>query len=286
MRSLRPLFCFAFFARPLFVAALLAGVTITNTTSADQRRDFMARQGQKTNTTYAVVDLFLPGIQANIEHRRSIYGSANELILRGGGIASYPFGQIKLDVDIRLVVLFLGVSVGVNDTWRNLQSEPGQQIHRKERRELDFSGDFNTATFGFAEARAQLALPMNEYVIFNSVNSVRYEARPDRSFDWFLGVVHDGGNYVRSDNMLLFKHRDWGGLGPLLQILDFPLDNERHTIVNWGAMFVARPGIRRRDDIFLFQILFHTGPFKDSFGVHTYRGPFNLLIAYRSLIEL
>ncbi len=274
------------FLRPLFCIVLLASVAISNTSKADQRRDFMARQGQKTDTTYAVLDVFLPGIQANIEHRKSIYGAANELVVRGGGIVSYPFGQVKLDVDIRLVVLVLGLSVGVIDTWRNLEFAPDQPIHRKERRELDFSGQFNDATFGFVEARAQLVLPMNDYVLFNSVNSVRYEARPDRNFDWFLGVVHDGGNYVRSDNMLLFKHRDWGGLGPLVQVLDFPLDNERHTIVNWGAMFVTRPGIRRRDDIFLFQILFHSGPFRDSFGVHTYRGPFNLLIAYRSLIEL
>lgn len=273
------------FLRPVFLAAMLAVVTLPNMASADQRRDFAMRP-QKTDTTYAVLDVFLPGIQANIEHRKSIYGTANELTVRGGGIVSFPFGQAKLDVDIRLVVLVLGVSVGVNDTWRNLQFAPGAPIDRRERRELDFSGQFNSATFGFVEGRAQLVLPMNDHVLFNSVNSIRYEARPDRSFDWFLGVVHDGGNYVRSDNMLLFKHRDWGGIGPLVQLLDFPLDGQRYTIVNWGGMFVTRPGLRRRDDIFLVQLLFHSGEFRDSFGVHTWRGPFNLLIAYRSLIEL
>lgn len=285
MRFLRPIFCAALLARPLFLAALVAGVAISNTSHADQRRDFMMRQ-QKSDATYAVLDVFLPGIQANIEHRKSIYGGANELVVRGGGIVSYPFGQLKLDVDIRLVVLVLGISVGVNDTWRNLQFDPDQPIHREERREIDFSGQFNSAMFGFAEARAQLVLPMNEYVLFNSVNSVRYESRPDRSFDWFLGVVHDGGNYVRSDNMLLFKHRDWGGIGPQVQLLDFPLDGQRHTIVNYGALFATRPGLRRRDDIFTVQLLFHSGPFRDSYGIHTYRGPFTLLIAYRSLIEL
>ena len=285
MRFLRPLYCVALLARPVFLAVLFAAVTISSTASADQRRDFAMRQ-QKSDATYLVLDLFVPGLQANIEHRKSIYGGANELVVRGGGIVSYPFGQVKLDVDIRLVVLVLGVSVGVTDTWRNIQFAPGAPIDRRERRERDFSGQFNSVTYGFAEARAQIVLPMSEHVLFNSVNTVRYENRPDRSFDWFLGVVHDSGNYIRSDNMLLFKHRDWGGMGPLVQLLDFGLDGQRHTMINWGAMFVTRPGLRRRDDVFLFQILFNSGEFRDSYGIHTYRGPFNLLVAYRSLIEL
>ena len=45
----------------------------------------------------------------------------------------------------------------------------------------------NTATYG--EGRATLSLPINDNLVFLSVNALRFEGGLDRVFDWRLGIV-------------------------------------------------------------------------------------------------
>src|SRR5262249_47043402 len=161
----------------------------------------------------------------------------------------------QLDADLRIVVLTLGGSVGAADVWHNQTFADGQSLTRKTRREREAAGDFDNAGYGFFEARGALALPFNDYVVFNSVHAFRLTGARERTFDNLIGVVHDG-NYYRGDIQLFFKHKDIGGLAPMVQLLNFPLDGVRHTQVNYGFAFVSRAGLVRRDDLILFQFLY------------------------------
>jgi hypothetical protein len=106
-----------------------------------------------------------------------------------------------------------------------------------------------------------------------------------------IGVTHDG-DYLRADFQLFFKHKEIGGLAPMLQLLDFPLGGLRHTQVNLGFAFITRAGLVRRDDILLFQMLFHAGEGlggydnADNYGMAILRAPAMFLLAYRSVIAL
>jgi hypothetical protein len=215
----------------------------------------------------------------------------NQLTLRGSAIAAIPFGGTQLDADLRIVILTLGTSVGASDVWRNQTYAANEPLTRKQRRQREAGGEFDAATFGFWEGRVGLDLPFNDFVLFHNVNSYRITGSPARSFDNLLGVVHDG-DYVRSDFQLFFKHRDYGGIAPMLQLLDFPLDGARHTQVNVGFAVVARAGLVRRDDILLFQMLFQAGDAlggydnRDTYGLAVLRGPATFVLAYRSVIAL
>ena len=162
---------------------------------------------------------------------------------------------------------------------------------RKERRERAASGEFNSEAWGFWEGRAGLVFPFNDFVLLNNVNAYRITGMPDRTFDNFTGVVHDG-DYVKSDFQLFFKHREWGGLAPTLQLLDFGLDGDRHLQVNYGFMIVTRAGLVRRNDLILFQMTFHSGDTfggydnSDVYGMALLRGPTTFTFAYRSVIDL
>jgi hypothetical protein len=105
-------------------------------------------------------------------------------------------------------------------------------------------------------------------------------------------VVHDG-EVVRNDFQLFFKHEDFGGLAPMFQILHFELDRDWHTQLNYGFFFVTRAGLVQRDDLLIWQMLFHSGPIfgagmdnRDVYGSALFRGPLTFLLAYRSQIEL
>lgn len=256
---------------------------------AEQRSDWVLDAGEPGN--YLNMDVVFGAVQAGLENRRNIYGKANALTLRASALAALPFGGMQADADLRLIILTLGTSVGAADIWRNQTYAAGETLTRKERRQREAAGEFNAATFGFWEGRIGLDLPFNDFVLFHNVNSFRVTGGPERSFDNLLGVIHDG-NYVRADFQLFFKHRDYGGLAPMLQLLDFPLDGARHTQINFGFALVARAGLVRRDDLVLFQMLFHAGDAlggydnSDAYGLAILRAPAMFTLAYRSVIPL
>ena len=271
------------------LTALLVGTLLPGSASAEQAHDWYL--GSQDDGTVLNTGFFFPGVIASIEHRVSVYGKANQLKLRGTGIISYPLSDAQLDVGMRVVLVSAGLSIGARDTWRNMTFEPDEPVTRWQRRIRWASGDFDTAAWPHAEARLSLALPFNDYVLANCVNTARYEDRPNRSYDWHNGLVHDRGMLYKSETMLFVKHPAVGGVGPTLTFLDFELDGERHTQIMYGFTFVSRAGLTRWNDIIAIQMWFYGDTMDDFdnseiYGMDMWRGPFNLMIAYVSLIPL
>jgi hypothetical protein len=168
---------------------------------------------------------------------------------------------------------------------------PDERLDRDYRRIRDIDGFTTQETYGYGEGRATLSLPINDYVLFNAIQSLRFQGQPDRTFDWRNGIVHDG-SYFKSDIMLFFKHPDLGGFAPMMQILNFGLGDNRFTQINYGFIAVTRPGFRRRDDIFFLQFLFTPGSTlgsydnEDSYGMHLFFAPIVFTIAYRMILPV
>jgi hypothetical protein len=269
---------------------LVASVCVPLTAAADQQQDWLFAGPGKPGS-YLNLDVIFGGLQAGAEHRINIYGKTNQLVLRASALAAIPFGSTQVDADMRIVIFAIGTSFGMQDTWRNQEFALDQPIHRKMRREREAAGEFEAATFGFWEGRAGLVLPFNQYVLLNNANYLRFTGAPERSFDNLIGVVHDG-NYFRSDIQLFGLHREVGGIGPMMQILNYPLDGERHTQFNYGFIGVTRAGLVSRYDLLMLQVLVNFGDDlggydnSDNYGMAILRAPMQFVLAYRSVIDL
>ena len=270
-------------------AVLLALLLSASTAYAGQPRDWMiAAQPEGTD---AMVDLVFPGVQATLEHRVPVYSLANQLTLRGNALYTVPFVESQADLELRILVLTLGASGGFRHDMHALEFEPDEAIDRHSRRLKDVDGDVTSMTYEYGEGRATISLPINDHVLLNAINTMRWQGSPDRTFDWRSGVVHDGMLF-RSDIFLFFKHRDLGGFAPVWQILNFGLDDRRFTQFNYGFALVTRPGFVRRNDIFLLQMLFNVGSTfggydnVDGYGAHLFFAPMTFLLAYRVVLPV
>jgi len=274
--------------RTLAVSALLA-LLWTHAARAEESRDFMI--AAQPDGTDAFVDLVFPGVQAVLEHRVPIYMFANQLTLRGNALYTIPFYESQADVELRILALTLGASAGFRSDFRSLTFGPEERLDREYRRHRDLDGRTDEETWGFGEARATVSLPINDFVLFNAINSMRWSDTPDRTFDWRNGIVHDGMLY-KSDLMLFLKHKDLGGFAPMMQVLNFGLNDERFTQINYGFILVTRPGWRLRGDIFFLQLLFNPGSTlgsydnEYSYGAHLFIAPITFTIAYRMILPL
>jgi hypothetical protein len=273
----------------LFAFCTVAAVAHPGAAAAQQAQDWMVGAGKKG--TYVNLDLIVGAVQGTFEHRVPIYGGANMLTLRAGGLAALPFGSSQVDAELRILNLTLGTSAGYMSVWRNKTFDLGAPMHRRERREREAAGDFNRDVFPFWEGRASMGFVLNDYVVFNHITTYRLTDATERSFDNLNNIVHDG-DFARFDFQLFFKHKDIGSLAPVVQLVNFGLDGERHTQANYGFMFLSRAGLVQRDDLILFQMMFHPGAVfgaydnSDVYGAALWRGPFTLLLAYRSVIRL
>jgi hypothetical protein len=274
----------------LGLGAVLVGLTLAPMrASAEQRHDWMLAAGDPGS--YLNLDVVFGALQATFEQRMNIFGGANTLTLRAGALAAIPYGSTQVDADMRIVILNIGASVGAQDFWINQTFEKGVLPSRKLRREREAGGDFNSSVFGFVEGRAGIVLPFNDYLLFNNINAFRLMGSKANTFDYNSGVVHDG-NYLRSDFQLFVKSESIGGIGPMFQVLNFPYLGERRTQMNFGFMYVSRAGLVARNDLILFQMLFHAGDTfggydnSDVYGLAVLRGPIAFTLAYRSVINL
>lgn len=270
----------------LAIASVLA---ITGVARAEQPRDFML--SLQPTGTFAMLDYFGSGAQLSIEHRESIYGNANDFTLGATTLQAFPGGEATLRADLRVLFLSFGGTVAYRAVWRSLNFDAGGDRYcvrcdRKARRDIDsiFGQGADTDHYAWAEARVQLLVPLNEYVVLASLGALRSEDSRPREYDWFFASVHDGGLLGRWETQLFVKHRDWGGIGPYLQLMELPRAGEH--VAQWAIGFnaVTRLGLMPRND-FLF-LTFLTRPGDASYGQHAYYAPIRALLVYRMILDL
>ncbi len=270
------------------VLLILAVIIVPETSSAQQPRDFMVNT--QPGGTYLNVDAVVPGVQLLLEHRIPIYGRVNEFALRANSLLTLLFYESQLDADLRVIVFTVGVGVGYRDTFRYLSFEEDEAIDREYRRHQEYYGHYANQDWGFFEGRINLDLPFNDYVLLHNVNTLRYETRPDTSFDWRTGLVHDG-MFFRSDVILFFKHKDWGAIAPMAQVLSFDIRDENTQILNYGFFAVTRPGFRRSNDILMLNVLLYGATLNGMdygkiYGIHDLFLPITFTLAYRMILQL
>jgi hypothetical protein len=258
---------------------------------ADYPRDwiFAAQPGG----TYLNTDLILPGLQAQLEHRIPIYGATNELDLRLNVMPTLFFAESQLDVELRILILTLGASAGVRDTFFNMQLGKDERFDLDGRRAAEEDGRYTNKFSSYAEGRVQLSVPFNDYVALLAVGGARYEGGQDRVFDWRYTIVRDAGLMLRSNTTLFYHDRKIGGVGPQLEVLRFDYNGRSNTAINVGFTYVGRMGFfRRRYDLLYLTVLFGVGgstngvPTSEVYGDHFLRVPMNFQLAYRIVWEL
>jgi hypothetical protein len=264
---------------------LLAAASV----QADQPRDFML--AVQPTGTFLLLDYFGTGGQATLENRIKIFGEANDFTTSLAVVPAYTLGETVLRADLRILFLSIGGTVGYRVVWRDLTFEPGKDSYCKDcdrgaRRDLDpiFGRTAGSDRFGMAEVRARLLLPINDYVVMDSVGALRYEDRHDRSFDWFYTSIYDRGVLGRWEVDLFVKHRDWGGIGPYLQLLMLPRDGGHHAQWAVGFNAVTRAGIVARNDLLFLTFLMRPGD--PIYGQQNYFAPIRALLIYRLILDL
>lgn len=257
---------------------------------ADQRRDW-ALTGTGAGDRL-ILDYIGTGAQMHLEHRRNIFGSANDYAFSVGSLVAYAGAQLTMDASLRFTFLEISGTFGYRTVWRNLSFEPGDNgeyckaCDRPARRARDpiLGSGPDTDSFLIAEARIQLYAPLNEYVVGTSLLGLRYEGLRPRSYDWFFTDIHDPGAITRWENMLFFKHRNWGGIGPYTLLQWLPRDGRHVTEFAYGFNAVTRLGLIARNDLLFFTFLMRPGD--RYYGEHSYYAPFRTLLVYRMVLSL
>jgi hypothetical protein len=256
---------------------------------ADQPRDYM--MDLQEHGTFAMVDYFVTGALLTLEHRAPLYGDANTLTAGGFVVGAYPLGEATARVDLRMLFLTLGGSLGYRGVWRDLRFEPGEDSYcerceRGDRRDRDalFGRTQGSDQYPMAEVRAGLLFPFNEYFVMASTGALRYEGRRDRSYDWFYTSIYDRGVLGRFETQMYVKHRNWGGIGPYLQLLVLPRAGEHEMQWAIGFNAVTRLGLLPRNDLLFLTFLMRPGD--PTYGQHAYYSPIRALLIYRMMFEL
>ena len=238
------------------------------------------------------LDYLGTGARISVEHRRNVYGRSNDYTLGVSGLFAYPLAQVEATASVRALWLELGLAAGYRVLWKNLSFEPGEDgaycrdCDRSARRERDrlFGSGAGSDDFPFAEARVQLYAPFNEHLVVTSLFAMRYEALAPRSYDWFFTTVHDPGWMPRWETIALFKHRDWGAIGPYLMVSAVPRAGGHDNEVAFGFNAMTRLGLIERNDMLFITALLR--PRDALYGVHSYFAPVRALIVYRVTLSL
>jgi hypothetical protein len=269
-----------------FVLACLGGA---GSARAQQPRDYMLRFQPPGTSLF--IDYYGTGAQLTLENRTPIYGDSNDVTVGAALVPAYPLGEAHLRADLRILFIGIGATLAYRTVWRNLEFEADPngyclRCDRAGRREVDGLLDDAPGSdhWGWGEVRGSLYAPFNEYMVGVSTVAARYEGRSDRSFDWFYTSVYDRGVLGRWETQLFFKHPDWGGIGPFVQLLVLPRGEEHEDQWAFGFNAVTRLDLLRSDDL-LF-ITFLTRPGDASYGQHSYYSPIRALLIYRVTLTL
>lgn len=257
---------------------------------AEQPRDWMF--SVTPPGTRLMLDYFVTGAQATLQHKLPIYGKLNGLTTAVNTLIAYPSAEVGAHADLRVLFLSVGVSAGYRALWRNLSFAPGEDgdycsdCDRRARRSQDriLRRSQSTDRFSMFEARVNLFAPFNKHVVLTSELARRYEGRRDLSYDWFYTNIHDGGWNTRWETNLYVMHRDWGALAPYVQMMRLPRGSRMDVEWAYGFNAVTRLGLVRRNDLLLLTFL--TRPNDPYYGTHSYYIPARALLVYRVAIDL
>jgi hypothetical protein len=256
---------------------------------ADQPRDYMF-QIQPAGT-FLLLDYFGTGGQVTVENRIKIFRDLNDLTTAVSLVPAYPLAETNTRADLRILFFSIGTTLAYRSVWRDLTFEPGKHSYcvdcdRGSRRKMDefFGRSPGSDQFGYAEVRARMLFPFNDYVVMDVSGALRYEDRHDRSFDWFYTTIYDHGTLGRFESDLFFKHKDWGGIGPYLQLLELPRDGQHVAQWAFGFNAVTRLGLLSRNDLLFLTFLIRPGD--AMYGQHNYYAPIRSLLIYRMILNL
>jgi hypothetical protein len=87
-----------------------------------------------------------------------------------------------------------------------------------------------------------------------------------------------------SETTMFFKHRDYGGIGPYLQVVSLPRNGRHDTEVALGFNALMRLGLIKKNDVLIFTFL--ARPDDKYYGQHSYYLPARMLLIYRMTFEL
>ena len=271
------------------VTVLVATLAHAPAAHADQRRDFML--SELTEGDRLILDYLGTGAQVSWVRRRGFYSHANDYALRVSSLLAYSLGQVQATASLRVLCFEFEGTVGYRTVWRNLSFEPGEHSYCKDcdrpaRRERDplFGGSTSSDAFPYVQGTVQLYAPLNEHFVLTSFVALRYEGLRDRSYDWFFANIHDPGLMVNWELAAFVKHRDWGGIGPYMQLMSLPRAGHHESEFAFGFNAVARLGLVRRNDMLFLTFL--TRPGDGTYGVHSYFAPVRALIVYRLTLPL
>ena len=271
-------------------AAVLACLLFARPALAGQPRDYMLTI--QPPGTFLLLDYFGTGGQATIDNRTAIYGDSNDLTLGASFVPAYPLAEANAHADLRILFLSLGGTLAYRTVWRDLTFPAGkggrycEDCDRGARRARDsiFGSTAGSDQFGYAEVRARLLLPFNDHLVGDATGALRYEARQDRSFDWYYTSVYDRGVLGRFEAELFVKDRRWGGIGPYLQLLSLPRAGHHEAQLAVGFNAVTRLGLVSRNDLLFLTFLIRPGD--AMYGQHSYFAPIRSLLIYRVILEL
>jgi len=255
---------------------------------AQQRQDYMFDfQPEGTNL---LIDYFGTGAMLTLEQRQRIYAESNDFTAATTVVAAYPLGEAVARLDLRILFLSLGGTLAYRAVWRDLSFEPGEDSYcedcdrvARRRRDSLFGRSPGTDSYPYAELRGTLLFPFNDYVVAATTGALRYEGRRDRSYDWFYTSIYDRGVLGRWETQLYVKHRDWGGMGPYLQLLSLPRGSQHETQWAFGFNAVTRLGLLPRNDLLFLTFLIRPGD--GIYGQHNYFSPVRALLIYRMTVE-
>jgi hypothetical protein len=265
-------------------------VSLPDSARAEQARDWLLNGAPPGN--FLIFDYLGAGAQLSLERRQAFLGGANVFTLNASTLVGQYFGQAQASASLRVLIFEFSGTVGYRALWRNLAFEPGdngaycKDCDRPARRDADplFDPTSGHAKYPYAEGSVGLYLPLNEWMVFGSQFLAHYEDSPARSFDQLYTNLHDGGLLLASETTLMFKHKNWGGLGPYLQIMSIPRDGRHETQVAAGFNALTRVGLIQRNDALICSLLVRPGD--GSYGNHWYYMPARLLVAYRMSFAL
>ncbi|MBK7402919.1 MAG: hypothetical protein IPJ34_43515 [Myxococcales bacterium] len=268
-------------------ASALLALTVAATAEAfPQRRDYFLDPPR--GGTFVHADLITVGAQVSLERRQILEDETmSNLNARVSALYSLGYADVAGHLDVRLLFLTIGASAGVrrvNRTYTGLAAPDGflPEVTSEQRREKDKDSK-DATSWNWAEARARLVIPLEPLWLVTNL-AMRWEGQPDNTYDWFHTNVHDGGRLLRFDATMFVRAASFGGLGPTVRVLDMPQRGKRVTEVAYGLTFGTRPGVFRKDDLFLFQTLVRPGD--NEFGFHITRLPAYVMLIYRASFEL